>query len=29
MRVKFRGGKVPVIPGKNGFIFSEERSECV
>jgi hypothetical protein len=27
--VKFSGGEEPVIPGKNGFIFSEERYEFV
>lgn len=28
-RVKFSGGEKPVIPVKNGSIFSEERGEIV
>lgn len=28
-RAKFSGGEEPVVPGKNGFVFSEERGEFV
>lgn len=29
MKVKFSGGEEPIVPVKNGFIFSEERGEFV
>lgn len=29
MRAKFSGGEEPVVPGKNAFVFSEERGKFV